>query len=136
MEIRLRRIGKGRISGNDLFLSITAGMFVAFAFWGTDLVWAPCLFHRITGSSCLTCGMSRSLAAMMEGSILKALTTHPMAPLLFVAASLVLANQGYAWIFRRKVVIRMHLRERRWILISIAALAAVFWIIRFILELC
>jgi hypothetical protein len=42
-----------------------------------------CLFHKITGVSCLTCGMTRSLEASSHGSIRAAFEFHLMGPLVF-----------------------------------------------------
>lgn len=43
-----------------------------------------CVFHELTGHSCLTCGLTRSLLASARGNLSVSLEYHLMGPLLFL----------------------------------------------------
>jgi hypothetical protein len=43
-----------------------------------------CLFHSITGHSCLTCGMTRSLYAMVHGDWIASFHYHLFGPAIFL----------------------------------------------------
>jgi hypothetical protein len=38
----------------------------------------PCLFHRLTGFSCPSCGMTRATHAVLNGRLAEAMTFHPV----------------------------------------------------------
>jgi hypothetical protein len=52
-----------------------------------------CLFRRITGRPCPSCGLTRSWNAMGHGQLRTALLHHPFGPLTFLAA-VVIALRG------------------------------------------
>lgn len=56
----------------------------------------PCLFHRLTGLPCATCGMTRMARAFMRGDLAAAFHWHPAA-----AALLCLAPLAALWDLRR-----------------------------------
>jgi hypothetical protein len=49
-----------------------------------------CLFHAITGHSCLTCGMTRSLHAMIHGDWVASFQYHLFGPAVFMGMLLCL----------------------------------------------
>ena len=44
----------------------------------------PCMFHELTGHSCLTCGLTRSLLAAARGNLSASLEYHMMGPVLLL----------------------------------------------------
>lgn len=55
-----------------------------------DLPLPGCTFHSLTGHSCLTCGMTRSLHAISHGELAAALRYHLFGPLVFIGMLLYL----------------------------------------------
>jgi hypothetical protein len=39
----------------------------------------PCIFHTLTGISCPTCGTTRAATALLDGRIIEALASNPLA---------------------------------------------------------
>lgn len=89
-------------------------------FPGPDL----CLFHRLTGCACPSCGLTRAVVALAHGEPIQALRLHPLAPL-------VLAEVAWVWLlwgretwggasFPRLLVIRVAL--------ATAVLALAVWV--------
>ncbi|MFN8011743.1 MAG: DUF2752 domain-containing protein [Holophagaceae bacterium] len=57
----------------------------------------PCLFHRLTGLPCATCGMTRMARAFAAGDLAGAFHWHPVAAALVLLAPLAaLADLGLA----------------------------------------
>lgn len=44
-----------------------------------------CWFHRTTGLPCPGCGMTRSVACLLQGDLHEALRLHPLGPLVLMA---------------------------------------------------
>lgn len=49
-----------------------------------DSVFPACAFHALTGHSCLTCGLTRSLYAMAHGDFITSLQYHIVGPVIFI----------------------------------------------------
>ncbi len=47
-----------------------------------------CLFNRLTGTPCLTCGLTRSVCLFVQGSWSESLRMHPAGPLCAAALAL------------------------------------------------
>jgi hypothetical protein len=74
-----------------------------------------CLFRRVTGRPCPSCGLTRSWQAIGHGRIDDGMAAHPFGPLTMLAA-MWLASDGSA-------VRRLEAVDRRW-----GRAAAVAWI--------
>ncbi len=74
------RIIKAFVAG-ALFL----GLFIVFLVPPSHLSFANCAFHSITGHSCLTCGMTRSLHAISRGDFAASVRYHLFGPAVFIA---------------------------------------------------
>jgi hypothetical protein len=99
---------------------------------GASYLYAPfvhdgpvvCLFRRVTGLPCPSCGLTRSFCAMSHGDLRSAGAYHPLGPLLFglICASLVLLVVApYRW---HRVA---NARYTQW---SLVALVLASWIVR------
>ena len=42
-----------------------------------------CLFHRVTGYACPSCGTTRSIASILHGDLISALLTNPLGLIVF-----------------------------------------------------
>ncbi len=72
-----------------------------------------CLFHRLTGLPCLTCGTSRAFALLMSGHIADAFVTQPLAVLAATAVfSCVLIQACFIWCGRIVLSVHFERRER------------------------
>jgi hypothetical protein len=59
-----------------------AGFAIPTRFW-VDLP-DLCLFHRVTGITCPTCGLTRSWSALLHGQFKDAIQFHPLGPATFL----------------------------------------------------
>ncbi len=46
-----------------------------------------CLFHRLTGLPCLTCGLTRSVCLFLQGRWLEGIAMHPAGPVAILLAA-------------------------------------------------
>jgi hypothetical protein len=60
-------------------------LFTIFIVPPSHLPFINCAFHSITGHSCLTCGMTRSLHAISHGEFTASVRYHLFGPVVFVA---------------------------------------------------
>lgn len=84
-----------------------------------------CPFANITGMACPGCGLSRAFSWMIRGDLTRALTYHPMAPLIALQAG---AIWGWWMLRRRGVEI-----DQRWLdvgLVVTGALLVGVWVLR------
>jgi hypothetical protein len=93
------------------------------------LTFDPSLFMEITGKPDPSCGLTRTFAWMWRGDVVHAVLVYPLGPLLFVAMSVTLLDAavqmaGYPGIVPR---VRLSRRQRRWLLIAVAAAVAANW---------
>ena len=87
-----------------------------------------CVFHRLTGLPCLTCGSSRAAALLLVGEPLAALRTQPLAVTAGVTlACLALFDAFNLLALRRVVALILEPRELRALAVSLAALAILNW---------
>ena len=88
-----------------------------------------CLFHRLTGLPCLTCGSTRALAALAAGDVAGSFGQQPLA----VAATLALGAGFAVHTFflvavRRRVFVRIEPKEWRVAGLALAVLALLNWV--------
>ncbi|MCX7847172.1 MAG: DUF2752 domain-containing protein [bacterium] len=92
-----------------------------------DPRWSPCLFRRVTGLPCATCGLTRSLASLAHGSWQRAYAYHPLG--LPVALLLGTAWVALSWFWLREQPIPPRL-VRAWLLacLAVAVVAFILWL--------
>ncbi len=102
---------------------------------GAGLAWlhrcgvSVCLFRRLTGVPCLTCGATRAFAALLAGDWTGALNLQPLA--VVGSAGLGAACAVYAGFFflrRRVVCVRFERSERRVFCVAVMVLAVLNWL--------
>ncbi len=88
-----------------------------------------CLFHRLTGVPCLTCGATRAAALLLRGDVSGAVRLQPLATLGGVIVGVALAVYSAALVVgRRAVRVRLEAREVRMLWITLLILAVLNWI--------
>jgi len=111
------------------------GLLLLF-FWNPEHIHpVSCLFHEVTGLSCPTCGMTRSLYAVSHGYIGEAYYFHPLGPILYLACVLLFLKFSFEFVTRREIRITIRPRIVKAILLSVFILWAGFWIFRLLAEL-
>ena len=65
-----------------------------------------CAFHSITGHSCLTCGMTRSLHAILHGDLAASIRYHLFGPAIFLGMLLCLMSFAAEAISGRRYALR------------------------------
>ncbi len=88
-----------------------------------------CVFHRLTGLPCLTCGSTRAFADLLRGDLAGALRLQPLA--VVGGGALVAAATVYAWYFlvRRRVPhVRLGGMERRLVWVALVAALVLNWV--------
>jgi len=83
-----------------------------------------CVFRKITGFPCPSCGMTRAHIELLKADFAKALEYHP----LFILPSLVLITI----IFSKKIKILNRIIKNNFIIISFIAIFLTVYILRFI----
>lgn len=78
------------VAGLALLGSIFA-IALAFFRFEIDRGLTVCLFRRVTGTPCPTCGMTRAAALLLRGEWSAALALHPALPLLAAEGAVVAA---------------------------------------------
>jgi hypothetical protein len=79
---------------------------VILIFEVSDLTLVECKFKSITGYSCPSCGLTRSLFAMSELNISDALNFHLMGPAIFVMLMLLLLKFFVETLFGKEIKIK------------------------------
>jgi len=102
---------------------------------GAGLAWlrgcgvSVCLFHRLTGLPCLTCGATRAAAAILAGDLAGALRLQPLALIGGGGACVGFAVYSFFLVVRRCVVcVRLTRKEWRFFAATALALAILNWL--------
>jgi hypothetical protein len=87
-----------------------------------------CLFHRLSGWPCLTCGASRAAVLLAKGHPLQAFLMQPLMVAAGCAVGLWLLVYSFHLVaLRQRVALRFLPRERRVLVFLILILAAANW---------
>ena len=73
----------------------------------------PCLFYKVTGLPCLTCGLTRSFALTAGGNISGAFGMHLLGPPLFFLTSAVAAYLATVLVTGKRVRVELSRGARR-----------------------
>jgi uncharacterized protein DUF2752 len=130
MRVRSRQLNIGDIDHELLWLSGSVLSLTAAGFWlALGLPWPVCVFHRLTGLPCVTCGMTRCGIEFFHGHFFAALKWNP---LVFALLCGVIAFDFYALAMlamggpRLRIVLRD--AEKRYLRAIIVAVLALNWL--------
>ena len=99
-----------------------------------DLSPVSCRFHQLTGHSCPTCGMTRSLHAATHFDFTGAFGFHIIGPLLFFVL-VVFVIKSFAELFSGRILkLGLPAKFTRRALISTGIVWGLFWLIRLGVE--
>ena len=126
--------GKSRLARALLGATLTSGAALLFVLSPGEIPIWSCLFHDLTGYSCFTCGLTRSLHAAADGHLLASFQFHLLGPILF--AGMLLAS--VAWGVEALTGRALRIEGRRVgtaVFVSLAAIWAIYGLLRMLLEL-
>lgn len=87
MRIYRRPLAPGEVDHELVWLSVTIGAALLMSFWwSAGLPWPQCIFHRVTGEPCLTCGATRGAIALLHGNFPAAFALNPLATFAMLTA--------------------------------------------------
>ena len=124
-----RRLLMALISGGLLF-----GLLMICTVAPAHMPFAECAFRSITGHSCLTCGLTRSLHALAHGDLIASIRYHLFGPAVFSALLLCLAIFGAEAISGRRVAILTGRRTGYKIIIAFGLSWILYWVLRLVSE--
>jgi hypothetical protein len=118
---------------------LAAGLFIVlsviFLVPPENLPFATCAFHSLTGYSCLTCGLTRSLHAISQGALISSLRFHMMGPFLFLMMILFSALLSFEAITGRQRVFPPGGQSVKRLVSVITIIWLLYWGTRLITEL-
>lgn len=104
---------------------LIAALVSALHFCGAEV----CLFRRLTGWPCLTCGTSRAFAALLRGDIAGAFAMQPLAVAAGAAVGAAVLIQTFSmWRLRTVLALRLERHERIALAVAAVLLLAANWI--------
>lgn len=124
-----RRILKTLLAGG-VFL----GLLILFIVPPADLPLGACAFHSITGHSCLTCGMTRSLHAISHGELAVSVRYHLLGPAVFIGLLLFLVICSAEAITGKQSAIHISGKIRNQAAVVFATVWLVYWGVRLVAE--
>ncbi len=94
-----------------------------------------CKFHQLTGLSCPTCGMSRSLYELTQFNLLGSLKMHLFGPIIYLIATFLFFKLFLEIISGRSLTIGMSSRFIKISIISLGIAWVVYWLVRMAMEI-
>ena len=99
-----------------------------------NLPFTTCEFHALTGHSCLTCGMTRSLHAISHGALTESLRYHLMGPAVFILMLLSFIVLALEVMSGKRLEIDTGGRNRRQVVLLFAVVWLTYWGVRLVTE--
>ena len=89
MTIRFRRLEKGQLDHEVVWLAVFAATGAVGALWLLSSIPTPqCMFHTLTGYPCVTCGGTRCMRSLLAGNFPTAFAWNPLVFMLALGAGL------------------------------------------------
>jgi hypothetical protein len=110
------------------------GFMILFIVPPADLPFT-CVFHSVTGHSCLTCGMTRSLHAMSHGDLIASFRYHLFGPAVFIGMFLCFLIFTVDAIRGKRLTINAGFNIRRPVVMMLAIVLLVYWGTRLFSEI-
>lgn len=90
----------------------------------------PCLFNKITGLPCLTCGLTRSFSLTAHGQFKAAFEMHLLGPLLFALTLGLSAYLVVSLISGHRIRFQLSPGARRFAFFSVLGIFVACWVIK------
>lgn len=123
------RIAKALMAGGLLF-----SLMICIMGLPADLPLPGCTFRSLTGHSCMTCGMTRSLHAISHGELAAALRYHLFGPVVFIGMLLYLVICTAEAISGKQSTPGIGAKTTKRAVTIFALVWLVYWIARLFLE--
>jgi len=123
------RVRKALLAGGLLF-----AMVVVLVVPPENLPLSSCAFRALTGHSCLTCGMTRSLHAIAHGDLTAAIRYHLLGPAAFAGMLLIIVSFSIEAFTGIRPPFHPDKKIRRLIIVLFGALWLVYWGARLVAE--
>jgi hypothetical protein len=117
--------------GGGIFL----GLLVLYLVPPAHLPLPACAFHSLTGHSCLTCGMTRSLHAMSQGELAVSLRYHLFGPVLFFGALLFAMLFAAEAVTAKQFSLQLSGRTKKYAAMLFSIVWIVYWGARLFAEI-
>ncbi|MQY80383.1 MAG: DUF2752 domain-containing protein [Bacteroidetes bacterium] len=119
-----------------IFLSILILGFLLSIFWNPEKVnLLPCYFHKITGFSCPTCGLTRSFHAVSHLHFQEAFQLHLMGPVIYFALVFLFLKFLFEIVSGKEIQIKVNPVLTKTTFFVFLGLWLGFWLIRVLNEL-
>ena len=116
-------------------MAILFVMGALFAVPPENLPLSACAFHTLTGYSCLTCGLTRSLHAMLHGDLIASLKFHAAGPILFLLALMFMLKWSAESLTGKEIQFPWKSENAGKITLTLAVVWLLYWGARFVWEL-
>ncbi len=107
---------------------------LAFLINPTDTNFITCQFKELTGHSCPTCGMSRSIHSASHLQIIDSILFHPIGTILFFGFIILFFKFSFEAVTKNEIQFKVDGFLIKIFCISIVIFWIWFWIIRLIFE--
>jgi hypothetical protein len=109
-------------------------LWMVYAMPPASLPLTECMFHSVTGHSCLTCGMTRSLHAIAHGNLSASIRYHLFGPAVFIGMLVCLAGFGAEAVSGKKLWPRIYRKLWQPVLATVATAWLIYWLVRILTE--
>jgi len=110
------------------------GILTIFLVPPANLPLPACVFRSITGHSCLTCGMTRSLHAISHGELAASLRYHMLGPVVFLGVLLGFMTSAAEAISGKLISVQWNRKWKVRFLVPFAIIWLIYWSVRLIVE--
>lgn len=118
------------------FVSILVLGLLLSIFWNPEKVnLLPCYFHKLTGYSCPTCGLTRSFFAISHLHFQEAFKLHLMGPVIYFTLVFLFLKFSFEIVTRNEIQIKVNPVLTKTTLFVFLGLWLGFWLIRLLNEL-
>ncbi|MFC1556221.1 DUF2752 domain-containing protein [candidate division KSB1 bacterium] len=93
-----------------------------------------CQFRALTGYSCFTCGMTRSLSEAAHLNLADSFGLHIMGPVIVFSLFLITMKFTVEAVLRREIVLNVNPIFTRSLLVFLGCVWLAFWLVRFFHE--
>jgi len=94
-----------------------------------------CRFHQLTGLSCPTCGMSRSIFELTRFHLLESFKMHLFGPVVYIIALLLFLKLSFEVISGTIIKIGLSSRTLKRTFLSIGIMWILYWLVRMLFEI-
>ena len=93
-----------------------------------------CTFHQLTGLSCPTCGMSRSLYELTQFNLLESFKIHLFGPVVYILAIFLFFRLCLAIVSGKSLAVRVSSRVIKITVVAIGIAWIIYWLVRMTIE--